>query len=103
MIENLETVRNNKENLFKPEFFFNELSAGIKINFKKKKLLNKDREKFFLKYIKKGALVTISSLNAWCLFSYNKKTKMLKSKRHILNLQKKIINCYKKNDLTVDI
>jgi hypothetical protein len=89
-------VMRNKYKYYKyPEFLFK--TMNLFFNSKLEKIYQSDQqfEEKTLKYIKNNLQKLGNKLDKWYIFSHNKKTKMVKSKIHMLKLQKNIIKRYK--------
>ena len=80
-----------------PDFLFKTMTILLKSNLGKKYQSDQQFERKYLKNIKNILQIFGDKLDRWYIFSHNKKTKMLKSKTHMLKLQKNIIKRYKIN------
>jgi len=78
-----------------PDFLFKTMSIFLKSNLGKIYQSDQQLEEKHLKNIKNNLQTLGNKLDRWYIFSHNKKTKMLKSKTHMLKLQKNIIKRYK--------
>ena len=81
---------------FKLDFFLNKISIVLKdYNKKTDKSYCKKQLFYFRNLIKKLKYID-RKLKNWYIFSYSRKSEMLKSKKYMLALQKNIINRYNK-------
>ncbi len=78
-----------------PDFLFKSMSIFFKNNLGKIYQIDQQLEGKYLKNIKNNLHTLGDKLDRWYIFSHNKKTKMLKSRTHMLKLQKNIIKRYK--------
>ena len=78
-----------------PEFLFKTMLFHLKSNLGKIHRSDQQVEGRHFKCIKNNLQRLGYKLERWYIFSHNKKSKMVKSKKHMLKLQRNIIKKYK--------